>query len=95
MTPAAKRKTLARLRRIAGTVEGTARMLEDDRYCVDVLVQIAAARAALGQVAKMVLKSHVETCVSSALSKGKGHDRDQKIDELLDVFTRFGQLGGT
>ena len=64
MTDANRQKILARLRRIAGQVEGIARMLEENRYCVDVLLQIASAQAALGQAGKLVLRAHVETCVS-------------------------------
>jgi len=94
MNEANKAKVLARLRRIAGQVEGIAGMLENDRYCVDVLLQIASAQAALGQAGKLVLRSHVETCVSEALASGKPAERKQKIDELMEVFARYGCLGG-
>jgi len=87
-----KTKIVDRLRRIAGQVEGVARMVEQDRYCVDILLQIAAAQAALGQASKLVLRSHVETCVSDALASGKPAERRQKIDELMDVFARYGGL---
>ncbi|HVR19212.1 MAG TPA: metal-sensitive transcriptional regulator, partial [Polyangiaceae bacterium] len=66
-----KNKALQRLRRIAGQVEGIARMIEDDRYCVEVLEQLASAEAALGQAAKAVLRAHVETCVTDAVASGK------------------------
>lgn len=94
MNDATKKKVLARLRRIAGQVEGIARMVEEDRYCVDVLLQIAAAQAALGQAGKLVLRSHVETCVSDAMATGKPVARKQKIDELMQVFSRYGCMGG-
>jgi DNA-binding FrmR family transcriptional regulator len=94
MNDATKKKVLARLRRIAGQVEGIARMVEEDRYCVDVLLQIASAQAALGQAGKLVLRSHVETCVSDALAAGKPVARKQKIDELMQVFSRYGCMGG-
>jgi CsoR family transcriptional regulator, copper-sensing transcriptional repressor len=94
MDDANKKKVLARLRRIAGQVEGIARMLEEDRYCVDLLLQVASAQAALGQAGKLVLRSHVETCVSAALTSGKPAERKQKIDELMEVFARYGCLGG-
>lgn len=61
MNDPVKSKVVARLRKVAGQVGGIGRMVEGDRYCVDVLLQIAAARAALGEVAKLVLRSHVET----------------------------------
>jgi DNA-binding FrmR family transcriptional regulator len=94
MNGASKQEVLARLRRIAGQVQGVARMVEGDRYCVDLLMQIASAQAALGQAGKLVLRSHVETCVSDAFTAGKPKERKQKIDELMDVFTKFGCLGG-
>lgn len=94
MDPTTREKVLARLRRIAGQVEGIARMIEEDRYCVDALLQIAAAQAALGQAGNLVLRSHVETCVADALSRGKTAERKQKIDELMDVVSRYGGLGG-
>jgi len=90
---AAKNKVLQRLRRIAGQVEGVARMVEDDRYCVDVLLQIASAEAALGQAAKAVLRSHVESCVADAVASGKPTEQKRKLDELLEVFARYGWGG--
>ena len=93
MNDATKQKVLARIRRIAGQLEGVARMIEEDRYCVDVLLQIASAQAALGQAGKVVLRSHVETCVTAALESSKAGERTQKIDELMEVFGRYGGLG--
>jgi len=93
MNDATKQKVMARIRRIAGQLEGVARMVEEDRYCVDVLLQIASAQAALGQAGKVVLRSHVETCVTEAIESGKPGDRKQKIDELFEVFARYGGLG--
>lgn len=92
MKPDAKRQAALRLRRIAGQVAGIQRMLEQDRYCVDVLLQIAAVRAALDGVGKLILGSHVETCVVEAFASGKPRERKQKIDELLEVFSRFGSV---
>jgi DNA-binding FrmR family transcriptional regulator len=93
MDESTKDKALARLRRISGQVAGIARMVEQDRYCVDLLLQIASAQAALGQAAKLVLRSHVETCVTSVLASGKASERKRKIDELMEVFVRYGALG--
>lgn len=67
-------------------------MVEGDRHCVDVLLQIASAQAALNQVTKLVLRSHVETCVTEAMSSEKAADRRRKIDELTEAFTRYGSL---
>ncbi len=88
----ARRKVLTRLKRIAGQVEGIQRMVEADRYCVDVLNQIAAVEAALDRVGHLLLASHVETCVASAIESGKPRERKKKLDELMDVFSRFGRV---
>jgi DNA-binding FrmR family transcriptional regulator len=93
MTNEGKKKVVSRLRRIAGQVEGIARMVEGDRYCVDVLLQVASARAALGHAGSLVLRSHVETCVADAMASGTSADRREKVDELMDVFSRYGGLG--
>ena len=87
-----RRRVELRLKRIAGQVAGIQRMLEQDRYCVDVLLQVAAARAALDGVGKLVLGQHVETCVAEAFASGKKRERADKIAELLDVFSRFGAV---
>jgi DNA-binding FrmR family transcriptional regulator len=87
-----RRDVTARLRRISGQVSGIQRMVEEDRYCVDVLLQVAAAEAALDRVGHLVLGSHIETCVSSALESGKPRERKKKLDELLDVFSKFGRV---
>jgi DNA-binding FrmR family transcriptional regulator len=83
-----------RIRRIAGQVAGVERMVEEDRYCVDVLHQVAAVRAALDGVGKLILRSHVETCVSDALVSGRPKDRKDKIDEIMEVFAKFSNVGG-
>jgi DNA-binding FrmR family transcriptional regulator len=93
MKPDTKRKLEARLRRIAGQVGGLERMLAEDRYCVEVLLQIAAVRAALDGAGKLLLGSHVETCVAEAFASGKPRERQQKLDELMDVLSRFGAIG--
>lgn len=88
-----RKKLTARLKRIAGQVDAIRRMVENDAYCVDVLLQVSAAQSALGQVGKITLAAHMNTCVSDAFSNGNKKERATKIDELLDVFSRFGHLG--
>jgi DNA-binding FrmR family transcriptional regulator len=85
-----KKNVLARLRRIAGPVEGIARMVDEDRYSVDLLLQIGSAQAALGQAGKLVLRSHVETCVTEVMATGKAVERQQKVDEPMQIFSRYG-----
>ena len=92
MKPTVKTQAKQRLARIAGQVAGLQRMVDDDRYCVDILVQVAAVRAALDRVGKLVLTGHVETCVADAFASGSARERRKKLDELLDVFARFGAL---
>jgi DNA-binding FrmR family transcriptional regulator len=84
-----KAKALGRLRRIEGQVQGLQRMIEHEAYCVDVLLQIRAVQGALEQVEKLLLGRHIESCVTDALRSGSRGERQQKIDELLDVFARF------
>ena len=85
-----KGKARGRLRRIEGQVQGLQRMLDNDASCVDILLQISAVQGALEQVQKLLLGRHIESCVTDALRSGSKSDRQQKIDELLDVFARFG-----
>ena len=87
---ATRTKTLGRLRRIEGQVQGLQRMIGNDAYCVDILLQISTVQGALEQVQKLLLGRHVETCVADAFRAGGESERQRKIDELLEVFTRFG-----
>src|SRR5688500_6106796 len=82
----AKGKALGRLRRIEGQVQGLQRMIDNDAYCVDILLQISAVQGALEQVQKLLLGRHIESCVADALRSGSTGERQQKIEELLDVF---------
>ena len=84
-----KAKAIGRLRRIEGQVQGLQRMIGAEAYCVDILLQVAAVQGALEQVEKLLLGRHIETCVADALRSGSKHDRQRRIDELLDVVTRF------
>jgi DNA-binding FrmR family transcriptional regulator len=80
---------LERLRRVEGQVGGLVRMVEQERYCVDILTQIRAARAALRRVEEAVLREHVEHCVTQAIRSGDAAQQKAKVDELLDVVGRF------
>jgi len=92
MKPEVKKKACNRVKRICGQVEGIQRMVENDRYCVDVLLQIAAARAALDQLGKHILSAHVETCVAEAFASGNRTERETKMRELMEVFSRLGYV---
>ena len=77
-----------RLNRIEGQVRGLARMVDEDRYCIDVITQIAAVRAALGRVEEEILRDHVGHCVEGAIASGNKGEQRRKIAELMDVFGR-------
>lgn len=84
-----KIKALGRLRRIEGQVQGIQRMVEEEKYCVDILLQLAAVEGAVEQVQRLLLGRHIESCVADAIRSGSTRDRQKKVDELLDVFSRF------
>jgi DNA-binding FrmR family transcriptional regulator len=78
-----------RLHRIEGQVRGIERMVENDRYCIDVLTQIAAVSTALESLAVKILDDHVRHCVAAALTSGDETDAATKTDELLAAVRRF------
>ena len=84
-----KEQLTARLHRIEGQVRGIERMIESDRYCVDVLTQIAAVRTALDSLAFRILDQHVQHCVADALGAGEEREARAKADELLEAVQRF------
>ena len=88
MQQTTKSSCLKRLSRIEGQVRGLSRMLEEDRYCIDVVTQIAAVRAALRKVEEQVLRDHVGHCVEHAISSGDADEQRQKIAELMAVLAR-------
>ena len=94
LDPEGKKKLLGRLRRVEGQVGAICRMVEEDTYCVDTLLQISAVQGALGKAGQLLLASHVETCVADAFSKGSKGERQRAIDELMEVFARYGRIGG-
>ncbi len=77
-----------RLKRIEGQVRGLNRMLEEDRYCIDILQQIQAAKAALTKVEAILLRDHAHECIEDALQDGSTEDRREKIWELVDLFEK-------
>ncbi|WGF87133.1 metal-sensitive transcriptional regulator [Marinivivus vitaminiproducens] len=77
-----------RLNRIEGQVRGLARMIEDDRYCIDVVTQILAVRAALKRVEEEILEDHIGHCVEHAIASGDRDEQRQKVAELMDVLRR-------
>ena len=88
MRQEAKAAMLKRLGRIEGQVRGLARMVEDDRYCIDIVTQISAVRAALRKVEEEILRDHVAHCVEHAIASGDQADQRRKVSELIDVLAR-------
>ena len=74
--------SVARLQRIEGQVRGIKKMIENDKYCIDVINQITAAQRALDGVSRLIMKRHVETCVTNAISHGQGQEM---INELIET----------
>ena len=83
-----KRTLQNRLSRIDGQVRGVARMIEEDRYCVDILTQLRAARAALARVESEILKSHLRHCIESAIVAGDADEQRRKAAELIELLER-------
>lgn len=79
-------ESIKRLNKISGQIDGIKKMIDSDRYCVDILNQIAAVRAALGSAGKFILENHLKTCVSSAIMKGAA---EPKIREIVELFGKY------
>jgi DNA-binding FrmR family transcriptional regulator len=88
MRPDSKSSCLKRLARIEGQVRGLARMVAEDRYCIDIVTQISAVRAALRRVEEEILRDHVGHCVEHAISSGDADEQRRKVAELMDVLAR-------
>jgi DNA-binding FrmR family transcriptional regulator len=88
MRTKAKATSQRRLKRIEGQVRGLSRMVEDDRYCIDIVTQIGAVRAALRKVEEEVLRDHVAHCVEGAIASGSRGQQRRKIAELMSVLGR-------
>ena len=84
-----KEQLLKRLARVEGQVRGISRMIEDDRYCIDILTQLGAVSTALEAVALKVLEEHVQHCVAGALASGDPAAAEKKSRELLEAVQRF------
>jgi CsoR family transcriptional regulator, copper-sensing transcriptional repressor len=91
MQPDTKSAVEKRLNRIEGQVRGIARMVQEDRYCIDVMTQISAVRAALRRAEEEILRDHVSHCVEHAIASGNRDDQRQKIAELIEVLGRSGK----
>jgi DNA-binding FrmR family transcriptional regulator len=90
MARKSKSACLNRLSRIEGQVRGLSRMIEEDRYCIDIVTQIGAVRAALKRLEHELLRDHVGHCVREAMQGGNAREQERKIEELMSVIGRSG-----
>jgi CsoR family transcriptional regulator, copper-sensing transcriptional repressor len=86
--PDIKTSNLTRLRRIEGQIRGLHKMVEEDRYCADILVQISSVQQALRGVGQNLLRNHLQHCAAAAI-KGKPAEADAMYEEILDLFARY------
>jgi CsoR family transcriptional regulator, copper-sensing transcriptional repressor len=84
--PALKAKAVARLKRIEGQVRGLQRMVEDERYCADILTQVSSVQEALRGVGKLLMRNHLEHCVTDALRSGDSLEAERAYGEVLDLM---------
>ena len=88
MAEKVEKKIVNRLRRVEGQVRGVTQMVEDDRYCIDILNQIQAVKSALGRAESEILKRHAACCVTEAISSGDADEQKVKFNELIDLFEK-------
>ena len=81
-----KAKIVKRLKNVEGHIRGIQKMVEDDKYCIDIIKQIIAVKSAVDKVSSLVLKGHLEHCVTTAIRSNKQAERERVITELLSVF---------
>ncbi|NIN92973.1 metal-sensing transcriptional repressor [bacterium] len=80
---------LNRLRKIEGQIRGIQKMIEDKRYCIDVLIQISSVVGAIAEVENNILNRHLRGCVYGALTKGNREEKEKKIDEIIEILRKF------
>ncbi|WP_300278130.1 metal-sensitive transcriptional regulator [Peptacetobacter sp.] len=84
-----KKDLIKRLNRIEGQVKGIQKMIDDDRYCIDILVQISAAKAAIDKVGKIILENHIKGCVTESIKHESEDESDRLIEELMKNIYKF------
>jgi DNA-binding FrmR family transcriptional regulator len=87
------RDDLARLPKIEGQIKGVQKMIEEDRYCIDILTQLNAVSGAVRKVEENILNRHLRTCVRESFSAAARDDRDRKVEEIIAVLGRFRRNG--
>ena len=84
----AKKNATTRLKKIEGQIRGVMKMVENEKDCIDIINQITAAEKALNRVSSIIMKQHVESCVTEAVSRGKGKEM---VNELIETIYRYGK----
>lgn len=82
-------KEMPRLRRIEGQIRGIQKMIEDERYCIDILTQLSSVQGAIKSVEENILERHLKGCVQHSFTKGNKADKAEKIAEVIDVLKKF------
>jgi len=93
MSPEEKKQAVTRLKRIEGQIRGLQKMVTEDRYCIDILTQTASVVSALKGVEDLVMEQHLETCVADAMRSDDERNKQQKIDEVMTVLSKFRKHG--
>jgi DNA-binding FrmR family transcriptional regulator len=88
-----KERVSARLKRIEGQIGGIRKMIEEDRYCIDILTQTSAVVSALRGVEDLVMQNHLNTCVVDAIKSDDEQEKQEKLDEVMDVIGKFRRHG--
>ena len=88
-TVSTHREQIAGLKRIEGQIRGVQRMIEDERYCVDILHQLQAVEAAVKRIEGNILKKHLQGCVAEAIRTGSEREQDAKLDEMVHLLFKF------
>lgn len=88
-----KKTVISRLKRIEGQIRGIQKMIEADRYCIDILTQTTSVVAALHGVEDLVMEQHLNTCVTDAIRSGNDEEKNHKIEEVMTVLSKFRKTG--
>jgi CsoR family transcriptional regulator, copper-sensing transcriptional repressor len=82
-----------RLGKIEGQIRGIGKMVDEERYCIDILSQFRAVTAAIRKVEDMIMEQHLHTCVATSMKHGDTADQEEKISEIMDLLSRFRRIG--
>ncbi len=93
MSPQQKTQAVNRLKRIEGQIRGIQKMVNEDRYCIDILTQTASVVSALKGVEDLVMEQHLQTCVADAMRSEDHTEKQEKIDEVMTVLSKFRKHG--